>query len=422
MKKRYYIVLLWLTVLFSSSLMSFSQDLPGPIDTSEQKIKDAYIKSDFQTVAKLLEQQTARFRDAAAKGENIQFSNLYIKQILLAYVYAWKLNKPDEALLEYQRLIELRVSITDGDRYPHVEYLFMGEIYEAKKDFPKAIEYYQKYMDALKVLQEKEQDDFSSIMAGELTNIAKYRIDGINIKTQKKFKPLLGKWKPLSSPGYLGVLQLIGFTLVPASYYEMESAVKTNLPTRIKQGSSDLGTEVLNFLFVINASASSIDESSEKAMEAYLQRYPDGYFSLVLGAAFYRNYKDNGFVEKEKRMLEKLQDIAKRRKIDLITGPDKRFASPEKTYEIYKKALIEGNIEEVEECYVLGKGSTMKQMFTAIGKDKTKEIGVEMGAIQKIIDDGQTAKYRILRKEEGEDIGYYIIFHNIDGEWKMEPF
>jgi hypothetical protein len=202
----------------------------------------------------------------------------------------------------------------------------------------------------------------------------------------------------------------------------MSIAMKSDLTTYIKQSPYNIASESMNFMLALSASASTIDETSEKAMNAYLSKYPDSYYSLILGSAFYKYYKENGIVDKERALLKELQKIAKKRRMELVLGPDSRFSSPEKTFDIYKKALIEGNVEGIAECYVLGEDIKMKQLFSAIGKEKTREIGSEMGAIQRITGNEQTTKYRILRKENGQDITYYIIFYNIDGEWKMEPF
>jgi tetratricopeptide (TPR) repeat protein len=397
--------------------LSVDKDITGTNERDiEQRIKDSYLSMDFSTSAKLLEIQTSQMNERVNAPESFK------KQLVLAYIYAWKLNKVDSALAIYQKLADQRAKIKELNKFPAVEYLYTGEIYEMKKDFPKAIEYYWKCLDQLKSVQEKESDDLLIMMSDDLTKLIKYRIDSINLKANKEAKLLLEKIKPATNPAYLSVLQMLSLFLVPTAEYDMSIAMKSDLTTYIKQSPYNIASESMNVMLALSASASSIDETSGKAMNAYLAKYPDSYYSLILGAAFYKYYKENGIVDKERALLKELQNIAKKRKMELVLGPDSRFSSPEKTFEIYKKALIEGNLEGIAECYVSGQGVKMKELFSAIGKEKTRDIGSEMGSIQKITGNDQTTKYRILRKENGQDITYFIIFHNIDGEWKMEPF
>ena len=61
-------------------------------------------------------------------------------------------------------------------------------------------------------------------------------------------------------------------------------------------------------------------------------------------------------------------------------------------------------------------------MFGALGKEKMKEIGKDMGSINRIIINKEIATYEILRKEGDNVYSYELKFHNIDGEWKMQDF
>lgn len=405
--------------------LTSDKDISGSDDRNiEQRIKDSYLSQDYATTVKLLEMQTAKMREALSKKEKLDALKFFQAQRFLAYLYACKLNNTDRALVECQKLIDLRASSPEINELPAMEYLYMGEIYETRKDFNKALEYYQTCLDAFQSLQEKEHDDFSIILNGELLNIVKYRIDGANLKANREHKPLLGKIKPVKSPGYLVVFQMLSHVLAPTAEYDMNIAMKSDLPAYIKQSSSCLSSEHLNFMLVLSASGSTIDETSEKAMNAYLSKYPDSYYALILGSAFHKYYKENGMVEKEKVLLKELQNIAKKRKIELvlIPNPDKRFISPEKTWETYKKSLLEGDIETVTSCYILGQDMKMRQMYNAMGKEMMKKAGAELGNIEKVTVGEQTAKYLITRKENGKVFAYDVIFHNIDDEWKMMPF
>lgn len=405
--------------------LTADKDINGSYDRNiEQRIRDSYLSQDFPTTVKLLEMQTARMRESLSKKEKVNALKVFQNQRFLAYLYACKLNNTDRALVECQKLIDLRASLPEINELPAIEYLDMGEIYEMRKDFYKALEYYQKCLDAFQSLQEKEHDDFSIMLDGELIKIVKYRIDGINLRADKEHKLLLEKIKPVTSPGYLVVFQMLSHILAPTAEYDMNIAMKSDLPIYIKQSSSCLASEHLNFMLVLSASGSNIDETSEKAMNAYLSKYPDSYYALILGSAFHKYYKKNEMVEKEKALFKELQNIAKKRKIELMLtpNPDKRFVSPEKTWETYKKSLLEGNIETLTSCYVPGQNAKMRQMYNAMGKEMMKVAGTELGTIEKVTVSEQTAKYLIKRTESGKIFAYDVIFHNIDGEWKMMPF
>ena len=102
----------------------------------------------------------------------------------------------------------------------------------------------------------------------------------------------------------------------------------------------------------------------------------------------------------------------------MIVVPDKRFASPETTWQTFKQALIDGDLNLAIECHVPG-DTKYREIYTALGKEKMKELAQKMRPIEQITADQQTAKYRIRREQQGKDITYYIYFSNINGEWKI---
>jgi hypothetical protein len=62
-------------------------------------------------------------------------------------------------------------------------------------------------------------------------------------------------------------------------------------------------------------------------------------------------------------------------------------------------------------------------MYRAIGKEKIRQVALEMNPIQKISMEDNFAKYRIRRTEvhggRSHDITYYVTFSNILGEWRI---
>jgi ankyrin repeat protein len=102
---------------------------------------------------------------------------------------------------------------------------------------------------------------------------------------------------------------------------------------------------------------------------------------------------------------------------------DPRFSTPEKTWQLHKEALMNGDISLALECMTPERALEQKELYDALGKEKLREIAEEMRPIQKITQDQQSAKYRIRRKEEygGEmvDITYYVYFAKVLGNWKI---
>jgi tetratricopeptide (TPR) repeat protein len=386
----------------------------------DPEIKKSYMASDYVTTAKLLEQQVKQIRERTLRGENINLSDLYMKYLFLAQIYMRRLNQPDMALSKYLEANELRKSSKEMSKFPPLEFLYIGEIHERKNNLPKAIEYYQNLLKELASLWEKEPDTVSIIMAEDLTKFVKYQIDGLNMKTlaTKGYKPLLGKLK-LSSQ-YDQIIPLIAIFLVPTTEYDFLLAEKVGLTQYIKQSSTDLGSMIQNYSLILATSAGSVTESSERALEAYLSKYPESYYSLSLRYLFYKFYKENEQIRKAERMARELEGIAKKRGMEIIIGPDKRFSSPEKTWETYRNAMKAGNIDTVRECYVLE--TWQWRAFAQMGKERMIELGEKMGNIGKVIAGENEAKYRIRRMEKDKEITYYIYFHNIDGEWKMREF
>ncbi|MBI3755075.1 MAG: hypothetical protein HY265_02800 [Deltaproteobacteria bacterium] len=405
-----------------------TREAPKSLDND---IAEAYRKADYAAAAQLIELQIERLKERIAKGEKGNPSELYSKYLLLAHVYAWKLNKTEEALKQYQKATESKQSGEQLKRMPPVEFIFLAELYERKGDISKAREYYQNLLNELVVRKESEHDDMSSIINEELTNLVKYQIDSIDLKenAKKDFKPLLSKLKLTATPAQTPVYQMLPLVLGPAVMIEIgviettgALTDKNDLANYIKQSQTNISSMAMNYMLILNVSASSVTESSEKAMQAYLAKYPESYYSLLLRQMFYKFYKENMQDEKAKQLLTEIKNIAQKRKMEIITEPDKRFATPEATWKTYKNALMQGNLEEAMECFAPGEGTIHKQTYAALGKDKMKEIGKDMGDIIRVRGDERMAVYQILRKEKGQNYSYEVRFYNIGGEWKLGRF
>lgn len=397
----------------------------------DNDIAESYIKADYATTVKLIERQIEWLKEKIAKDEKFNLSELYSKYLLLAHVYAWKLNNTEEALKQYRKATESRPSDAQNKKMLPVEFIFIAELYERKGDISKAREYYQNLLNELAARKNDEHDDVVIIMNEELTKLIKYQIDSINLKdsAKKNFKPLLSTLKLTGASAQAPVYQLLPLVLGPAVMLDIAVAEKTraladknDLANYIKQSQTNISSMILNYMLILNASASSVTESSEMTMQAYIAKYPDSYYSLLLRQMFYKFYKENNQPERAKQLLTEIKNIAQKRKMEILTEPDKRFATPEATWKTYKNALIEGNLDESMGCFAPGESAIHKQTYEALGKDKMKEIGKDMGYVIRVSGDEQMAVYQIIRKEHGKNYSYEVRFYNIGGEWKLGRF
>ena len=109
-----------------------------------------------------------------------------------------------------------------------------------------------------------------------------------------------------------------------------------------------------------------------------------------------------------------IEDISK------IGKPNPRFSSPEKTWKVYKQALIKGDLSLAEKCHM--PKSRHIEMYKKLGKKETKKAALAMKNIERISGDDKIAKYRILRDIEGKEITFYIYFTKLFGEWRIKQF
>jgi tetratricopeptide (TPR) repeat protein len=411
MKKIFSISLLF--ILLFTPVLSLRCDA----ENIDIEIEQSYINSDFESSAKLLEQKISQFKGKLPAGRRSALQ-IYMNQLLLAHIYAWKLNKPEKSLEIYEELIQLNKTGKGKRKMPALEFLYTAELYAAKNNLQEAEKYYQMFMIDLSELKEREHDNLSSMFADELIKFTKYQIDGIRLKMGGEHR--LKKLK-LSSAMTPNMALIFSMALVPAARYETLVAMRTDLSTYIQQNTANISSMVIDYGLLLQATGGSVDKSSEKAMKAYLSKYPEGYFSLSLRYLFFKFYQESGQKKKADMLLAELDNIARKRGMELIVNPDKRFSSPEKTWETYKKALMAGDLDLALECHIPN-NNKYRQIFKLMGKDKMKKMAEKMNPIGKITLDDMRAKYRITRNEKGNEITYYIYFSNINGEWKIVQY
>jgi hypothetical protein len=115
------------------------------------------------------------------------------------------------------------------------------------------------------------------------------------------------------------------------------------------------------------------------------------------------------------------------RSISFTTPPARpEFSTPEKTFERWRKALTEGAVEKIVDCYALmyqGMLATQMGLGEAQGglKKMQKEIEGTKFQIKGSSTKGDTATLKVQRQKGDESDTGDIAFVKENGEWKMLP-
>jgi hypothetical protein len=102
------------------------------------------------------------------------------------------------------------------------------------------------------------------------------------------------------------------------------------------------------------------------------------------------------------------------------------FSTPEKTFERWRKALADGAVDKIIDCYALvyqGMLATQMGLGDAQGglKKMQKEIEGTKFSIKGSSTKGDTATLKVLRQKGEESDTGEIAFVKENGEWKMLP-
>jgi hypothetical protein len=289
-------------------------------------IKEIYTKGDYNALTKLLEDDISNLKKTQFKVEERSFFDLYKKYLLLAYVQAWKLSDFDRSIQTYQDLTKLRSSFlkdlkSDGfEKLFMVDFenLFIAELYEKIKNFSKAKAYYRKFLLQLTNLKEKGTDDSLFTIADELTKLTKYQIDSLDNDNGKNM--LLNKLNLTS----LMIHKTVPFLMphfVTIAKFETPLIMKSDLSGYIKQSTKNFTSMVVGYILVLEAAKDTVDEPCERAMHAYISKYPDGYLTLSLRYLFYEYYKRSNQKQKAEVLLQEIQSTARKRGMTLFVGP-----------------------------------------------------------------------------------------------------
>ena len=157
------------------------------------------------------------------------------------------------------------------------------------------------------------------------------------------------------------------------------------------------------------AHAETIELVDKTKLNAKIIHYYDGVFTV----------ETNGQTMKLPR--EKIRSIG-------FQAPPARaeFSTPEKTFDRWRKALVEGAAERVIDCYALMyQGMLATQMGLGQTQDGIKKMQKEIEGTKFQIKEsktkGDTATLKVLRQKGDESDTGEVAFVRENGEWKMLP-
>jgi hypothetical protein len=108
-----------------------------------------------------------------------------------------------------------------------------------------------------------------------------------------------------------------------------------------------------------------------------------------------------------------------------LPPPRPELSAPEKTFEIWRKALSAGDIDAAVDCYSLMYQGMVLNDFTSTGTEGLKAMREEMAktkfTVKNTSTKGDTATLKVTRSL-GDDVSTAeIFFVKENGEWKMRP-
>jgi len=166
-----------------------------------------------------------------------------------------------------------------------------------------------------------------------------------------------------------------------------------------------LGTALLT----AGARAETVELVDKSKLNAKIIHYYDGVYTI----------EANGQTIKLPR--EKIRSISFQ-----LVPPRPEFSTPEKTFERWRKALVEGAGDKAIDCYALWyQGMLAAQMGLGQAQEGIKKMQKEFEGTKFQIKDskikGETATLKVLRQKGDESDTGEIAFVRENGEWKMLP-
>jgi len=427
--------------------------------------KKAYAQKNISEAIKNFEEAVSileRIREE--RPEKFSQNDLNRALTYLAFIHYLDLRESEKAISYLKKLLTYYEKKTASTQDFIIIYnnFWIAKIYETElRDYSKALLYYEKCTNyALEMMKKEEARCFFL----QPVALSRYYYDDIKVNVLKerryKFRPLKIDYLSFRALQF-GYPTMLDYILLGEPFIELLMASKdlSISEERGREGTVKLywelggkysGTYVgllLKFYalkysyiylpsFLKYAEDYGYDEEALGKKELlekekrlfepfaldFIKKYPDDLLTLYVRLNLKDFYHESGEGVKEKKIAQAINEFTSQRNIQVKLEPDKRYATPEKTWKAFRKALMEGNIEAALDCITDSSKKKYKEIFELLGKAGLKKIAKDMEPIHKISENEEKAEYIIRRVEEGKKHGYFIYFTNEFGEWKIDQF
>ena len=445
-------------------------------EEAKKKVKQLMSEGKKAYAQKNIPEAVKNFKEAVSTLERIReerpekFSQTNLNRPLtyLAFIYYLDLKEPEKAISYFKQLLsyyEKKKVASMQDFIIMYNNFWIANIYETElKDYPKALLHYEKWTNyALEIMKEEEESEEARYFFLQPVALSQYYYDNIKVNVLKKrrykFRPLRIDYLSFRALQF-GYPTMLDYLLLGEPFIEllMTSKDSSIYDEMSREGTIKLYRELgekysgtyagfllkfyaLKYSYIYLPSLKYADdygydegdlsqrelvEEEKRLFEPFaldfIKKYPDDLLTLYVRLNLKDFYHDSGERTKEEKMAQAINEFTSQRNIQVKLEPDKRYATPEKTWEAFQKALKEGNIEATLDCFSTGSKKKYRELFEQLGKEGLKKVAKDIKSIQKIYEKNDISKYRIRRLEEGQEITYYIYFTNEFGEWKIDVF
>jgi hypothetical protein len=168
-----------------------------------------------------------------------------------------------------------------------------------------------------------------------------------------------------------------------------------------------LAAALVGTLASTSASAEIIELIDKTKMNARIIHYYDGVYTVEAGG------------NTVKLPREKIRSIAFQ-----LPAPRAEFSTAEKTFDRWKKAMAEGNLEKMIDCYALMYQGFLASQMSNVNdglKKMQKEFEGWKFEVKGSTVKGDTTTLKVLRRKGEESDTGEVAFVKENGEWKMLP-
>jgi hypothetical protein len=321
-----------LTGILFLCLLTFPPSLraSSPLEIDQEALK-AYRAADYGAAVARWEEKITRLKEKIPLDDDRLLLEVGMDYLSLAFTCGWRLNQPERALALYRDWGELKASIRRAGRGGQsadlpIEFIYMTEICERVGRREEGVRYGEELLEKLLPFAKKvEGDPVNHVLAYLFTRLLKYQVDGLNLKQGEagQKKVLLDTLDLDELTGVVASRAITFFmlTFFPAGEILLlgeDGPWKDDLARYIGQSPPDLTSMVHNTILLLDGAGESATEKSEKALDAYLRNYPDGFFSLPVRYHFIKRFAESGQPGKAGRLKRELEEIGSRRGLKLI--------------------------------------------------------------------------------------------------------